>query len=261
MRGGMKAVAVLGLIALALKAGASQNDCSALGLEQAFPAIGKEAVAVCFLYTKTPPDYEGQKSQNPDGIAVYSVAAAATPTNVYELPYAGTVSEINEVFVWEGVGGEQLVFVLYSFVAPMPWDVIGDIYGVAVVRIEGKSAIEDAKLTRFFGFGGDLISSGGQVSYVYPYKDKAALQKVIRSELFRAVSVSEPARGKILERAALFGGEAEPDRHAPTKMYLIAGDRVSVVDSTEGWCKISYLAAKKAVKWLDCKLIRFDADE
>jgi len=41
--------------------------------------------------------------------------------------------------------------------------------------------------------------------------------------------------GRVLERAALFDGEAEPDRHAPTEMYLVAGDRVSVVDSTEGW--------------------------
>lgn len=94
MMGGIRTGTVLVLAALALNVNASQNGCSVIGLKEAFPPVMKEGVKLCFLYTETPPDYEGQKSKNPDGIAVYSVAAEATPTLVYEFPYAGTIGEL-----------------------------------------------------------------------------------------------------------------------------------------------------------------------
>jgi len=238
---------------------ASDRTCSDIGLEQAYRPVEIQGVTACFVYTETSPQYEGQLSRDPDGIAVYSVSKAEEPRLVYDFLYAGTKGKINDVFFLPVEGGsDKMLFVLHSIRKPGPWETVSDIYNVSVIRFQDGALIRDQKLSRFFGMGGDFVDAQERPTYIFPYKDKKSVEEAVRSPLFRVVHLSAPIEGVIREKTFLYGSDSEPSMQSPKNMYLIKGDRVTVKDTTAGWCKVLYAGkAKPITVWAQCKTINF----
>jgi len=240
---------------------ASDRTCSDIGLEQAYHPIEIQGVTACFVYTKTSLDYEEKTSVDPDGVAVYSVSKAEEPRLVYEFPYAWTKGKINDAFLLSvGGGDEKILFVIHSIWTPRSWDPVSDVYDVSVIRLQDGALIRDQKLSRFFDMGGDFVDAQERPTYIYPYKDKEAVEEAVRSPLFRVVHLSTPIEGVIQEKTFLYDdyGGSELSLNNSKRMYLIKGDRVTVKDSTAGWCKILYAGkAKPITMWAQCKTINF----
>lgn len=235
------------------------NQCSGIGLREAFSSIDVDRVNACLVYTKTDVQSEEQLSRESDGISIYSVVSSDTPRLVYEFPCAGTEGKVTDAFFLP-VGGEGMLFVIHRIEAPRSWDSVGDIYDVSVFRLEGDNLLLDKNFTRFFDLGGDSVDEQGRLTYIYPYKDKKSVEAVVGSPLFYSIIADKEITGTILEKTFLFDGGSEPIQQSKTKMYLIEGDRVLVTDSTAGWCKVSYEAKIKMItKWAQCKSINFSA--
>lgn len=240
---------------------ASNEECSAIGLREAYSSIDVHGVKACFVYTKAEVQPEGQLSRDPDEISLYSVIPSESPKFIYEFPYAGTEGTITDAFFLPvGGGGEEMLFVIHRMETPRAWDPVSDIYDVSVIRLEDETLLLDRKRTRFFDLGGDSVDEQGRSTYIYPYKDKKSVEAVVGSPLFNTIIADKEITGTIIEKTFLFDGGSEPEQQSQTKMYLIDGDRVVVTDSTAGWCKISYQAKIKTItKWAQCKSINFSA--
>lgn len=238
---------------------ASNEGCSGIGLRDAYNSMDVHGVKACFVYTKADVETEGQLSRDPDEISLYSVISSENPKLVYEFPYAGTEGKITDAFFLPVDGrDEKLLFVIHRMETPRAWDPVSDIYDVSVIGLEGDTLHLDKKLTRFFDLGGDSIVEQGRSTYIYPYKDKESVEEAVRSPLFHSIIADKEITGTILEKTFLYDGGSEPVQQSPTKMYLIAGDRVLVTDSIAGWCKVIYQAKVKPItKWTQCKSINF----
>lgn len=253
-------LSVLGSV-LFLPAVASDIMCGDVGRGEVHPPINFYDVTACFVFVETAADKEGQLSRDPDGIAVYSVYKSEKPKLVYEFPYAGTEGKINDVFFLPVNGkSEDVLFVIHSMETPKSWDPVSDVYDVSAMRLQDGGFVQDEKLSRFFGMGGDLLDKKGGVKDVYPYKDKKSVEEVVQSPLFSAVNSSALISGVIKESAFLYGGETEASWQDPKKSYLVKGDQVVVKDSVAGWCKIYYNSkkTKPVTMWVQCKSITFD---
>ena len=118
--------------------------------------------------------------------------------------------------------------------------------------------IHDQTLSRFFNWGRDFANTQGRPTYLYPYKNKKAVEEVVRSPLFRVVHLSTPVEGVIRDKTFLYGSDSEPSMQSPKNRHLIKGDRVTVKDATPGWCKVLYAGkAKPITAWAQCKTINF----
>jgi hypothetical protein len=250
------AIIILGWIT---PASASDRECNGLGLKQAFGFINIQKVTACFLYTETGAGREGQLSRDPDGVSVYSISESEKSALVYEFPYAGTKGKINDAFILSADDAhDEMLFVIHSIETPSSWDTTSDVYDVSVMKVKSGILVRDQVISRFFDFGGDLTDGYGIPYYVYPYKDRASVEKAIRSPVFKAVNSSDSITGTIKEKTFLYDGDTEPTLQAPSKMYLVKGDQITVKDSMAGWCKVSYAGKEKLIAmWVQCKSIAF----
>ncbi len=251
---------VIFILSSAANVVASDHECSELGFKQAFSSVNMDRVIACFVYVEENSQHEGQLSRDPDGISMYSMADLGKPVLVYQFPYAGTKGRVNDAFVLSvgGMSGD-LLFVIHSMEAPSSWDSISDVYDVSVMRLQDESLVHDKKLSRFFDLGGDIVGVQGGGSYIYPYKDRGSIEKVIRSQLFEVVRSSASVKGTIKGKAFLYEGDAEPVIQDASKMYLVKGDQVAVVDAMAGWCKVIYSAkAKILTMWVQCSSVKFN---
>jgi hypothetical protein len=237
---------------ISVTAGAKADACVELGLEQAFPPIANNAVVACFVFKPVEVLHKGQISRDPDGLAVYSVTTSNAPVLVYEFPYAGTEGSIEAAF-YQSVGNETVMLVIHRFDPPRSWDVVSDLYDVSVMRLEGGGFVYDKKLSRFFGLGGDLVDNKRKKTYTFPYKSKVSVKRAINSDLFKAVAQSALIEGTIFEKTFLHEGDTEPRFARPANMYLVPGDIVEVIDTTGGWCKVSFSpesTSNRLQKWI-----------
>ncbi|WP_458729731.1 hypothetical protein [Pseudomonas brenneri] len=243
---------------------AAEGDkvCSYLGDRQAYPSVLLDGVGVCFVYVETKPEYEGQLSKDPDGISAYSGLSSGKISIVYEFLYAGTEGRIENAFVLSaGSDSENMLFVIHSIEKPRSWDPVSDIYDVSVMVVRNGNLVRDEKLSRFFDMGGDFVDAQGRPTYIYPYKDRTSVETVVRSSLFKALRYSSSVEGTVREKSFFYGGEAEPSQHDRRKNYLIKDDKVTVDDSTGGWCRVTYAAkAIPITMWMQCKAITFSEE-
>jgi hypothetical protein len=233
---------------------AKQQPCADLGLEQAFPPVEQLDVVGCFVFKPRQLRDEGQISTDPDGLALYGVTESSTPALIYEFPYAGTEGSIEGAF-YQSVENEKFLLVIHKFDPPRSWDVVSDLYDVSVFRLESGGLVHDEKLSRFFGLGGELADEKGKIVYRFPYTSELSVKRAVSSDLFKAVVRSALIKGIISGKTFLYEGNTEPRFKQPSKMYLVPGDIVEVVDSTGGWCKISYLQksrSKRLERWTPC---------
>lgn len=246
------------LCVLVLPAAVFGRTCDDLGRGQAYQPMDFNGSTVCFVFTKTPTE-EGQLSRDPDGIAIYSLSKSEKSRLVYEFPYAGTKGKINDAFaIFVSAASEEMFFVIHSVEAPRAWDVISDVYDVSVFVFEGGALVRDELRSGFFDMGGDMKDNVGELSYVYPYKDKISVSKAVRSILFEVAGMPVPISGVVKEKSFLYGSDTEPVIQEPSRVYLIKGDEVAVEQSMAGWCKVSFVTKVKRVqKWMQCKSIAF----
>jgi hypothetical protein len=235
----------------------SESFCNKAGLGQAYPPKDISGGVVCFVYTRTDEQYDGDFSKSPDGISVFFFRKSEGAKLVYEFPYAGTRGKINDAFfIPVGKKYGEVLFVIHSIETPRSWDPVSDVYDVSVIRFQGEVPILDKRLSRFFDMGGDFVDAQGQPTYFYPYKDRTAVEAAVRSPLFDVVRTSSSVEGVVREKSFLYRGDSEPS--FKTGMYLIKGDKVKVEDSTGGRCKVTYAAKLKSITmWIDCKSIFF----
>lgn len=239
--------------------GANKQTCNDIGLQLAYRPIDAEGVTACFVYTKTTALKEGQLSVDPDGVALYSVSESQKPELIYEFLYAGTNSDIRDAFIAPvSERHDRRLFVIHRIDAPSSWDAVNDVYEVLAVKFENGSLILDDKISRFFDAGGDLVDSQGKPIYIYPYKDKKSIEKVISSSLFKIINPAVRVKGVIREKTFLYEGNYAPAIQSRSKMYLIKGDPVVLKDSVAGWCKIFYAGKTSQIeKWVQCQAIIF----
>jgi hypothetical protein len=240
---------------LSAAASAKPDKCTQYGREIAYPSIVSQGVTICFVYTETPQEYDGQLSRAADGVAVYAATDLGTLPMPFELPYAGTAGMIVDSFVVaDEMFGKEKLFVVHSFMTPRSWEVVGDIYSVSVFGIEAGVLVRDENASRFFGFGGDLIREEVGLRFSYPFKTRRDVELIIQSSLYRARVDQREISASVSEKAFLYEGALEPFVQVKAKKYLIKGDRVLVLDATAGWCKVSYGPPEKnIVMWLQCK--------
>ena len=237
---------------------AGSDPCSNAGFRKAYKSLKIDSSLVCFLYIpNTLKKSDNSLSSVPDGISLYSSNASGKAEFLYELTYAGTKNEIKDAFLSSIDGGKRL-FVIHSMEAPNSWDVVNDAYSVTVINFDGENFVVDLRLSRFFDFGGDSMDDQGKIKYVYPYKDKASVEKAIRSPLFKSVETSTPVSAIVREKTALYGGDLEPATWDVSQRYASKNDRGTLEDSMAGWCKVSYTADIAPVRmWLICDAISF----
>ena len=243
------------LIFLSATANSKQHNCTQYGREVAFPSVVSQGVTICFVYTETPQEYDGQLSRPADGVAVYAATDLGALPIPFELPYAGTPGKVVDAFVVadEMFGGER-IFVVHSFMTPRSWEVVGDIYSVSVFLIEAGVLVRDENASRFFDFGGDLIREEVGLRFSYPFKTRKDVELIIQSSLYRARADQREIYASVSEKAFLYEGDLEPFIQVKAKKYLIKDDRVLVLDATAGWCKVSYGPPEtNIVMWLQCK--------
>lgn len=238
---------------------AGEQRCDSVGTGEAYRSIAMQEVVVCFVYAKASDLEKGQLSASPSGMYIYSISKLGKLALVHELPYAGTKGKINDAFLYH-VDGVEALFVIHSIETPRSWDPVSDVYDVTVIKLQDGALAQDPKLSRFFGMGGDFVDSHGRLTYIYPYKDRAAIEQAIRSPEFQVAASTLPVKGVIKEKTFLYEGESEPAMQS--NMYLVSGDQVTVKDSLAGWCKVLYAAkAKPITKWMQCKMIFFPRTE
>jgi hypothetical protein len=238
---------------------AGNEECSGIGLREAYSSMSVNGLSACFVYTKSDVQSEEQLSRDPDEISLYSVISSENPKLVFRFPYAGTAGIITDAFFLSVEDElEKMLFVINRMEAPKSWDSVSDIYNVSVIKREGDVLLLDKKRTRFFDLGGDTVDEYGHSTYVYPYKDKKSIEAAVASPLFHTFSTDKKVTGTIVEKTFLHDGGSEPLPQHSSKMYLIKGDRVLVEDTTAGWCRISYQAKVRTItRWAQCKSINF----
>ncbi|WP_166359740.1 hypothetical protein [Pseudomonas akapageensis] len=92
---------------------ATEQVCNGVGVKQTHQPVEMGGVTACFVYTNANEQEEGRLSVNPYGIAAYSTSKTVKPTLVYEFPYAGTVGNIIEAFLFLSMGQAMRGFLLF----------------------------------------------------------------------------------------------------------------------------------------------------
>lgn len=229
---------------------ASTKPCDALKLKAASEPVEVGATVFCFVHAR-PQDEEAGSPPGPTAIAVYTSSHSAPAKLLYELPYSGTESTIEETFVVSGQGSSKQLIVIHSSDAPSTFDIAGRLYDVTVLNVSPRPSV-DEKAGKFFGLGADLVDQNGSIFFQYPYKDREHVTTAINSPLYR-VSDANSVPAEVKSKALLY---PEPNSRQATKSYLIKGDLVFIVDATGGWCNVRYKGKSKTiVKWLQCDLL------
>lgn len=254
-------VALTLCIFLTCEAPASENNCSKLGLKEAFSETTFKDSVVCYLFVKTT-DNESDTSGlsvDPDGISIYSLVKGKEAERLVDLPYAGTNGKIVDAFTSSAdEGGEPKLYIIHSFELPSSWEALSDIYNVTVLSAKGDNLVVDKKASRYFGMGADLTNANGHI-FQYPYKSKEGLQSALNSLLYKKIMLSATIKGRLIKKTPLYLGEFEPIFHEQTSLYKEKDSAVLIDDSTKGWCRTKNLKSQTTINvWLECSALSLE---
>ncbi|QSQ51502.1 hypothetical protein [Xanthomonas translucens] len=232
------------IFSLPLVLHAKESSCGNSALKEASKPLYSRDFTFCFLFT-TP---EEGVPTDPAAISVYYSSGKTKPVFLYELPYSGTESRIEDAFLVPTDGGERLA-IIHSSDTPSTFEIVSQLYDVTVIDIGRNPPSLNETAKHFFDFGGDFADANGKVIYKYPYKTRDTVIAALKSKIF-GIGPNGKLAATVKDKALLY---PEPNSREKTKSYLIQGDKVSVEDATSGWCKIRFQAkAKQIVKWMDC---------
>lgn len=150
--------------------------------------------------------------------------------------------EVNELFVIHSVEIRSDAGVRYS----------GDYYTVVVYRKNHDGYVQDDRLTKYFGSGGDILDNDYQeFLYVFPYKDQSSISDKLASRSYKEWRSGKPVNLVVNRKSPLYISPVLADI---TGMYLVAGDKVKQESVEAGWLSVLYRTAKGNVirGWIQC---------
>ena len=172
-----------------------------------------------------------------------------------QLPYLADTGKVRSAFLYNFDGGDVTnLFVVHSVEIRSDTGIrySGDYYSVNVYKVNGENFVRDDRLSAYFGSGGDILAENNKdLLYVFPYKSEALILAKISSSSFAKWS-----KGGLVN---LIVSKITPMHRAPvladvTRMYLVAGDKVSQDAVEAGWLSIIYKTSKgKIIRgWILC---------
>ncbi|GAB3052487.1 hypothetical protein [Stenotrophomonas tumulicola] len=246
-------LAVALVLPLSACANASALPCDALPQEAASKPVEANGTVFCFVHARPQDEAPGSAPSGPAAISVYASRQGAPATFVYELPYSGTDSVVDDAFLANGRSAGEQVVIIHSSDAPSTFEITGKLHDVTVLDVSGKHPVVSEKARKFFDIGGDVADASGNITFHYPYKTRQPVIAALDSPIFNA-SASNPVAAQVKDKAFLY---PEPDSRVASKAYVIKGDTVSVQDASGGWCQVSYQGKSKAiVRWMQCELLQ-----
>lgn len=135
---------LIALFSLPLILQAKEPSCKKLALKEASNPIYAGDFTFCFLFT--PPE-EGVPT-DPEAISVYYSPEETAPIFLYELPYSGTESRIDDAFLIPENGGERLA-VIHSSDTPSTFEIASRLYDVTIIDIDKSRPSLNEKAKRF----------------------------------------------------------------------------------------------------------------
>ncbi|MCD7099391.1 hypothetical protein [Stenotrophomonas sp. MMGLT7] len=242
---------IIALLAFSFSSQASELLCNIPGLKEARKPIQSKKFSFCFFFTSANEGTTTATSTDPEAISVYFSSGKAQPEFLYELPYSGTESIIEDAFLVTGRESERIA-VIHSSDAPSTFEIAGRLYDVTVFDTSGKRPELDFSANKFFDGGGDLSGPNGNITYRYPYKTREKVISALHSPIYSAASEA-PVSAIVTNKAFLY---LEPSSREISKTYLIQGDVLSVEDATAGWCNVRYRGKSKSIiKWMHCEFL------
>ncbi|KAB7769646.1 hypothetical protein CKY51_05725 [Xanthomonas maliensis] len=147
--------------------------------------------------------------------------------------------------------------IIHSSDTPSTFEISSRLYDVTVIDVaDGHAAVSEAG-RKFFGIGGDSVSSDGKVNHRYPYKTRDKVIAALNSKIFDLPAGAGLA-ATVTDKAFLY---PEANSRESSKSYLIAGDRVTVLEASTGWCKIRFRSKNTSIiRWLECDRLDAAAD-
>jgi hypothetical protein len=239
------------LSGLSFPSQAKEAYCNVPGLKEASKPVQSKKFAFCFFFTPADDGTTTPTSSDPPAISIYFSFDKAPPTLLYELPYSGTESIIEDAFLVPSRESERLA-IIHSSDKPSTFEIAGRLYDVTVFDLSKSRPEMDLIAKKFFDGGGDLSDPNGSVTYYYPYKTREEVVSALQSPIYGAKSES-PLSATVTDKAFLY---SEPNSREMSRTYLIKGDVVSVEAATAGWCNVSYQGKSKSIiKWMQCSLL------
>ncbi len=243
---------IIALLSLPFLSQANELRCNVPGLKEASKPVQSKKFFFCFFFTQAEDGTTTATSTDPAAISVYFSSGKAIPEFLYELPYSGTESIIEDAFLVPSRESERLA-VIHSSDAPSTFEIAGRLYDVTVFDLSGQRPELDSSANKFFDGGGDLSDSNGSVIYYYPYKTREKVISALHSPIYGATP-ERPASATVTKKSFLY---IEPNSREISRTYLIKGDTVSVEDATAGWCNVRYKGnSKPIVKWMQCDFLK-----
>lgn len=116
-----------------------------------------------------------------------------------------------------------------------------------------SKCIYDSKLSDFFGFGGNVLSSeNDKILFNYIYSDKKNVLKDLESDFFKKWYSGNLKMGKVIYKTFISStSNYDPD----AKSYLVKGDEFQIKDISSRWLNILYKSSKGKIieGWIQCK--------
>ncbi|GFM80208.1 hypothetical protein PSCICN_09000 [Pseudomonas cichorii] len=172
-----------------------------------------------------------------------------------QLPFLADTGEVKAAFLANAEQGpEKELFVIHGVEIRSDTGIkySGDYYSVHAYKKSPNSYTKDEKLSRYFGEGGDILGNDyKEVVYLFPYKSENAVISKLKSETYKRWSAEAPVTLVVNKKSFLYNSPVLADM---SRMYLVAGDRVTQEAVEAGWISIVYKTAKGTLirGWIQC---------
>ncbi|MBX8487484.1 hypothetical protein [Pseudomonas cichorii] len=176
-------------------------------------------------------------------------------SQIGQLPFLADTGEVKAAFLAHAEqGSEKELFVIHGVEIRSDTGVkySGDYYSVHVYKKSPNGYTKDDKLSRYFGEGGDILADDyKEVVYLFPYKSKDSVTSRLQSEAYKKWSSDAPVTLVVNKKSSLYNSPVLADM---SRMYLVAGDKVTQEAVEAGWISVVHKTAKgKLIRgWIQC---------
>ncbi|AZG14004.1 hypothetical protein [Cupriavidus pauculus] len=231
---------------------ASAKECESIPHPQAFRSLITDRGTVCFAIEPVEPDSSDGMSR----ITLYYLphgAHAFTKSQGSGMMYDSSPGRIVDAFV-AAVDSHKRIFVIHalevrsSLAEP---NSSGNFYSVDVFEPTDAALLRDERASNWFGAGYSYISKPGEGRYKFPYLSRNDVLRALDSPFAPLMihKVNIPARLK--RKSFLFH---YPMSGKQTQKYLTKGDRATVTEVRESWCRLSHPSHSTADSmWILCR--------
>jgi hypothetical protein len=240
----------------------STSKCASLqGEVTSFMAVN--GGGICFVLQPLL-DNDGKAVSTMDKqINLYYVTSQLKLKKIGEMPYSGASGEVKDAFLLDvnrDKEDELIVIHAVEHRSDVGTSMTSSFYSVFVFNQTNDAITLNERATNWYGYGADISTEDGRkILYIFPYKDRSAIQNSLSSPFIRFLVNESSVSAKIIRKTYLYNSPLAQDI---TKKYLVSGDKVILKGVTASWCDIQYDNGKILLEmWVNCDNLKITDDD